>query len=59
MSAKLQLVRLSKPLIGPDIMAFPTDDDLYILDCYAADYSIVCLLSQKQSNGQKVIAYGT
>ena len=29
-------------------MAFLADDDLYILDCDAADYSIGCVLSQKQ-----------
>ena len=40
-------------------MAFPTDDDLYILGCDAADYSIDCVLSQKQSNVEKVIAYGS
>ena len=39
-------------------MAFPTDDDLYILDCDAANDSICCVLSQKQSNVEKVIAYG-
>ena len=40
-------------------MAFPTDDDLYIIDCDAADDSIGCVLSQKQSNVEKVIAYGS
>ena len=40
-------------------MAFPTDDDLYILDCDVADDSIGCVLSQKQSNVEKVIAYGS
>ena len=40
-------------------MACPTDDDLYILDCDAADDSIGCVLSQKQSNVEKVIAYGS
>ena len=36
---------IKQALIGPDIMAFPTDDDLYILDCDAADDSIGCVLS--------------
>ena len=40
-------------------MAFPTDDDLYILGCDAANNSIGCVLSQKQSNVEKVIAYGS
>ena len=41
---------IKQALTGPDIMAFPTDDDLYILDCDAADDSIGCVLSQKQSH---------
>ena len=40
-------------------MVFPTDDDLYILDCDAANDSIGCVLSQKQSNAEKVIAHGS
>ena len=50
---------IKQALTGPDIMAFPTDDDLYILDCDAADDSIGCVLSQKQSNEEKVISYGS
>ena len=50
---------IKKALIGPDIMAFPTDDDLYILDCDAANDSIGCVLSQKESNVEQVIAYGS
>ena len=40
-------------------MAWPTDDGLYILDCDAADYSICHVLNQKQSNVDKVNAYGS
>ena len=50
---------IKQALTRPDIMAFPTDDDLYILDCDAADDSIGCVLSQQQSNEEKVIAYGS
>ena len=50
---------IKRALIGPDIMAFPTDDDLYILDCDAADDSVGSVLSQKQSNVEKVTAYGS
>ena len=50
---------IKQALTRPDIMAFPTDHDLYILDCDAADDSIGCVLSQKQSNEEKVIAYGS
>ena len=50
---------IKQALTRPDIMAFPTDHDLYILDCDAADDSIGCVLRQKQSNEEKVIAYGS
>ena len=40
-------------------MAFPTDDDHHILDCDAANDSVGCVLRQKQSNVEKVIAYGS
>ena len=38
---------------------FPTDDDLYILDCDAANDYIGHVLNQKQSNIEKVIVYGS
>ena len=50
---------IKQALTRPDIMAFPTDHDLYIWDCDAAEDSIVCVLSQKPSNEEKVIAYGS
>ena len=50
---------IKQALIGPDIMAFPNDDDLYILDYDAADDSIGCVLRQKQSNVEKIMAYGS
>ena len=50
---------IKQALTGPDIMAFPTDDDLYILDCDTAHDSIGCVLSQKQSDVEKVIAIGS
>ena len=46
---------IKQALTGPDIMAFPADDDLCIPD--VADDSIGCV--QKQSNVEKVIAYGS
>ena len=33
---------IKQDLIGPDIMAFPIDDDLYSLDCDVADDSRLC-----------------
>ena len=53
------LDEIKQALIGPDIMLFPTDSDLYILDCDAPDDFTGCVLSQKQSNVEKVIAYGS
>ena len=50
---------IKQALTGLDIMAFPTDDDLYMLDCDVADDLIGCVLSQKQSKVEKVIAYGS
>ena len=50
---------IKQALIGPDVMAFPTDDDLYILDCDAVDDAIGCVLSQEQSDVEKIIAYGS
>ena len=36
---------IKQALTWPDIMTFPTDDDLYILACDAVDDSVGCILS--------------
>ena len=39
---------LKRALLGPDIMSFPTDDGLFILDTDASDETIGAVLSQVQ-----------
>ena len=50
---------LKKALLGPDIMSFPTDDGLFILDTDASDETIEAVLSQVQLGREKVIAFGS
>ena len=50
---------LKKALLGPDIMSFPTDDGLFILDTDASDETIGAVLSQIQLGREKVIAFGS
>ena len=50
---------LKKALLGPDIMSFPTDDGLFILDTDASDETIGAVLSQVQLGREKVIAFGS
>ena len=46
-------------LLGPDIMSFPTNDGLFILDTDASDETIGAVLSQVQLGREKVIAFGS
>ena len=41
------------------ILAFPNDDDLFILDTDASDIAIGGVLSQRQQGVEKVISYGS
>ena len=50
---------LKKALLGPDIMSFPKDDGLFILDTDASDETIGAVLSQVQLGREKVIAFGS
>ena len=50
---------LKRALLGPDIMSFPTDDGLFILDTDASDKTIGAVLSQVQLGREKVIAFGS
>ena len=50
---------LKRALLGPDIMSFPTDDGLFILDTDAPDETIGAVLSQVQLGREKVIAFGS
>ena len=47
---------LKRALLGLDIMSFPTDDGLFILDTDASDETIGAVLSQVQLGREKVIA---
>ena len=50
---------LKTALLGPEIMAYPTDDGEYQLACDACDVSIGAVLSQVQQGRERVIAYGS
>ena len=50
---------LKTVLLGPEVMAYPTDDGEYTLDCDACDLSIGAVLSQHQGGQDRVIAYGS
>ena len=50
---------LKKILIGPEIMAYPCQDGLYVLDTDASLVAIGAVLSQVQGDQEKVIAYGS
>ena len=48
---------IKQALIGPDIMASPTDDGKSILDTNASDETIGAVLTQIQGGVEKVTAY--
>lgn len=50
---------LKSELVGPDILALPRDEGLYILDTDACGVSIGAVLSQVQDSRERVIAYGS
>ena len=50
---------LKDVLMGPEIMAYPSDCGDYILDTDACDVSIGAVLSQVQGGRERVIAYGS
>ena len=43
---------LKSSLTGDEVMAFPQDDGMFILDCDASDYAVAGVLSQVQFNEQ-------
>ena len=51
--------QLKDVLTGPEIMAYPSENGDYILDCDACDVSIGAVLSQVQDGPERVIAYGS
>ena len=46
-------------LTSPEIMAYPRDEGLFILDTDACGTSIGAVLSQVQDNRERIIAYGS
>jgi len=50
---------LKSALVSSDIMAYPMDNCMYILDCDASDLAAGAVLSQVQHGVEKVIAYGS
>lgn len=50
---------LKKILTGPEIMAYPRDDEEFILDIDASGEAIGAVLSQMQDGRERVISYGS
>ena len=50
---------LKERLMGSEIMAYPKDEGLYILDTDASDTQISGVLSQIQDDKERVISYGS
>ena len=50
---------LKSTLIGADVMALPTEDGRYILDCDASDTGIGAVLSQIQNGEERPICYAS
>ena len=50
---------LKERLVSSEIMAYPNDQGLYILDTDASDTQISGVLSQVQDNKERVICYGS
>ena len=46
-------------LASPPILAFPTENDTFILQCDASEFAIGACLLQKQNNQEKAIAYAS
>ena len=50
---------LKQALIGTNIMAYPKETGLFILDTDASDYQVAGILSQVQDGRERVISYGS
>ena len=48
---------LKEALASPPLLTLPNDDDVFILDTDACEYSIGSVLSQVQNGQEKVVAY--
>jgi hypothetical protein len=56
-AAETSYQTLKLALVTPPVLAFPTEDGIFILDTDASGKAIGAVLSQNQGNGEKVIAY--
>ena len=50
---------LKKGLVEEPILALPTDSGTYVLDTDASDFGLGAVLSQRQDDQEKVIAYAS
>ena len=50
---------LKKAMTGPDVMAYPLNDGLFVLDTDASGTDIGAVLSQIQGGQERVVAYAT
>ena len=50
---------LKRRLVDEPILALPSDDGTYVLDADASDFGLGAVLSQRQNNQEKVIAYAS
>ena len=51
--------KLKEALVRPEIMAYPRDKGMFILDTDASDSAIGSVLSHIQDGEEKVISYGS
>jgi len=51
--------KLKRRLVEEPILALPSDSGTYVLDTDASDYGLGAILSQRQANQEKVIAYAS
>lgn len=51
--------RIKASLAASTILAYPTPDDQFILDCDASDFAIGAALSQLQNSVERVIEFGS
>ncbi|CAB4041567.1 Hypothetical predicted protein, partial [Paramuricea clavata] len=56
-AAETSYQALKLALVTPPVLAFPTEDGIFVLDTDVSGKAIGAVLSQNQGNGEKVIAY--